>query len=224
MGAFDTWNRRAVRAPVNPMDKSTLVSILPYTLNERKPTIFPGVFQVPSGTVEKPGTLVIGPSSWWKELGEKEPLLEIPVSSFAVADSVVKDYCNSQLGANSIDRKPGIFFVSGEKTPSQIVKDHPKELADAANKQREWYLALIKISDTMWARTQGNPLAISNDARYAAKEMKLDKPWMQDFKTMEMTQCPACGTLRQNQYPVCSNCKTILDPKRFEALGLKVAV
>jgi len=223
MGAFDNYNRRAVRAPVNPMDKSTLVSILPYKLVERKPTIFPGLFIIPEGSVEKPGTLVVGPSSWWKEMGEKEPLLEIPVSSFAVADSVVKDYCNSQLAANTIDRKPGIFFVSGEHDAASVKKNFSKELDAAAEKQHQWYLALIKISDTMWARTQGNPLAISNDARHAAIELKLEKPWLQDFKTMQMDQCPACGTLRQNQYPVCANCKTILDIKRFEALGLKVA-
>lgn len=223
MGAFDLYNRRAVRAPINPMDKCTLVSILPYKLVERKPTIFPGLFEIPAGDINNPGILVVGPSSWWKEMGEKEPLLEIPVASFAVADSVVKDYCNSQLGANTTDRKPGIFFVTGERDAAYIKKNHAKELEDAGRKQHDWYLALIKISDTMWARTQGNPLAISNDARHAAIALKLEKPWLQDFKTMQMEQCPACGTLRQNQYPVCANCKTILDQKRFAELGLKVA-
>jgi len=222
-GAFDMVNRRAVRAPVNPMDKSTLVSILPFMLDERKPTIFPGRFQVPAGTYEAPGVLTIGPSSWWKETDVDQPLLEIPVSSFNVAESIVRDFCNSQLGCDNSKRVPGIFFILGEKDSKTIVKDHKKELDVARDKQKEWYLALVKIADTLWARTQGNPLAITNTARQAAINLGLDKPWMQDFKTMQMENCPACGTLRQNLFPVCANCKTVLDMERYKKLGLAVA-
>jgi len=223
MAVFDMLNRRAVRAPVNPMDKSTLVSILPFQLDEKKPTIFPGRFQVPAGSDTNPGTLSIGPSSWWKELPDDQPLLEIPVSSFSVAESVVNDFKNSQLGFSKGQREPGIFFVMGEKDSKGVLKDHKAELDAAIHKQKEWYLALVKIADTLWARTQGNPLSITNTARQAAIYLKLDKPWMQDFKTLQMENCPACGTLRQNLFPVCANCKTILDPERYKALKLSVA-
>ena len=39
-------NRRTIRAPVNPMDKSTVVSILPKHISERKATIQPGIFEL----------------------------------------------------------------------------------------------------------------------------------------------------------------------------------
>jgi hypothetical protein len=221
---FAPRNRKTVRSPVNPMDKSTLVSILPFEVDEKKPTIFPGRFKVPAGTIESPGVLVVGPSSWWREIDEKQPLLEIPVSSYNVADSIVRDFCIAQLGCNMGDKKPGIFFLLGALDKKTILEKHQSELKAAEEKQKNWYLALVKVADVLWSRTSGNPLAISNDARHAAKFLQLDKPWMQDFKTMQMQNCPACGTLRANQFPVCANCKTILDPERYKALGLKQAV
>ncbi len=222
--AFAIRNKRTVRAPVNPMDKSTVVSILPYEVDEKKPTIFPGRFKVPAGSPEAPGLLVVGPSSWWREIDDKQPLLEIPVSSYNVADSIVKDFCIAQLGCNMNDKKPGLFFVIGEFDQKTLIAKHSAELKLAEERQHNWFLALVKVADILWSRTSGNPLAISNDARHAAKVLRLDKPWMQDFKTMQMINCPACGSLRANQFPVCANCKTILDAEKYKALGLKQAV
>src|SRR6187200_2386767 len=90
-------NRRTIRAPVNSLDKSTVVSILPKRIYETKITIQPGVFEIAPGSMEHPSVLVVGASSWWREVDVDQPLLEIPVSSIQVADSIVKDYCNGLL-------------------------------------------------------------------------------------------------------------------------------
>jgi hypothetical protein len=76
------------------MDKTTIVSIYPNEIIETKPTIQPGRFVIPAGSFEKPSITVVGPSSWWREIDMDQPLLEIPVSSVQIADSVIKDYCN----------------------------------------------------------------------------------------------------------------------------------
>ena len=109
-------NRRTIRAPVNPMDKSTVVSILPKQIYERKITIQPGVFEIKPGTFENPAILVVGPSSWWREVDIEQPLLEIPVSSIQVADSIVTDYCNGLLACNMDTLMPGLFYLPGEFT------------------------------------------------------------------------------------------------------------
>ena len=111
---LNQMHRRTIRAPVNPMDKSTIVSILPKFISERKATIQPGTFEITPGSFEKPALLVVGPSSWWREIDENQPLLEIPVSSIQVADSVVKDYCNGLLACNMSDMMPGLFYLPGE--------------------------------------------------------------------------------------------------------------
>src|SRR3990167_5640556 len=132
--------RRVIRAPINPLDRSTVISIYPKDIVEVKHTIQPGIFKIPKGSYKVPSITVIGPSSWWRELDDSQPLLEIPVSSVQVADSIV------------------------------ILSKHRTELETAKNRQQNWFANLVKIGDTLWSRSNGNPIAISDDMRLAAQE------------------------------------------------------
>jgi hypothetical protein len=217
------FRRRTIRGPVNPLDKTTICSIYPSEIIETKPTISPGRFLIPAGSYEKPSILVVGPSSWWREIDEEQPLLEIPVSSVQVADSVIKDYCNGILGCNMADAMPGLFYVLGEHTVADIQKSYKTELDATLMKQRNWYSMLIKLADSLWARSNGNPLAISDSMRVAAKEMNQLKDWMKDFKMLETVRCKACGGLLNPMYPVCPTCKAINDPAKAKELGLTFA-
>ncbi len=215
-------NRRAILTPKNPLDVSTVVSIYPRTITEQKPTMFPGEFQIPGGSVDNPGILVVGSSSWFREVNENEPLLEIPVSSVLVANSIVVDWRNGIL-ANSPNQNPGMFFVPGEYDKAKLLKEKKNELDLAVKQQRAWFAEQCKIADILWARSNGNPIVISNDARLGAETLKLEKPWMQDFKSLEMGACPACGALRNPAFPICGECKTIVNMEQFKKLGLSVA-
>ena len=213
--------RRTVRAPSNPMDKSTVVSIYPKHIIEKKHTIQPGVFELMPGSYISPSILIVGPSSWWKDVDENQPLLEIPHSSIVVADSIVKDYCNGILGCDMADNMPGLFYVPGAFTVDDIKKLHKEELELANRKQRSWFTALVRMADALWARSAGNPLAISEDMKLAAREMNLvNKDWLKDSMTMELVRCLACGFLKNPLYPICSNCKSISDPVKAKELGL----
>lgn len=213
--------RRVIRAPVNTMDKSTVVSIFPRKICEIKATIQPGRFEIEAGSYEKPAILVIGTSSWWREIDEDQPLLEIPVSSVQVADSFVNDYCNGLLGCDMGERMPGLFYVPGVFTLIDLKLKY-QNLLDKANRvQRAWFGELVKLGDSLWSRTNGNPLAIDNTMRLATEHLQLDaKPWMRDFATMELKNCPACGFLRNSNFPICSNCHIVIDPKAFADLHL----
>lgn len=214
--------RRTMRAHVNPLDKSTVVSIYPHELNEKKPTIQPGEFHLDAGSYEKPAILVVGPSSWWKEVDENQPYLEIPNSSIQVADSIVRDYCNGLYLCDMDTLMPGIFWLPGELTVEIIKKEHKVLLDKALIKQRNWFTALVNKADAEWVKYNGNPLAISGDMRVAAREMNLiNKEWLKDAQTAELVRCLACGFLKNPQYPICANCKTISDPVKYKELGLK---
>jgi len=216
--------RRTIRAPVNPLDKSTIVSIYPKYILERKHTIQPGVFEILPGSYDKPATLIVGPSSWWKEIDENQPLLEIPHSSIQIADSVVKDYCNGILACDMAENMPGLFFIPGEWTAEKIKKEKQAELNAAANRQKNWFTALVRMADALWSRSNGNPLTISEDMKIAARELNLvNKEWLKDSQTMELVRCVACGHLKNPLYPVCSNCKAISDPTKAKELGLQFA-
>src|SRR5215471_15867259 len=209
---MQTAKRALIRAPVNPLDKSTVVSILPKRISERKYTITPGVFEIQPGSIEKPAILVVGASSWWREVDLNQPLLEIPVSSIQVADSIVKDYCNGLLACNMEDQMPGLFYIPGELSHSDVMTKHKPMIERAEHKQRKWFFELVRIADVMWSRTNGNPLSISDDARLGCKILNIqNKPWLGDIQSMELVRCIACGALRNPAFPVCGTCKAIID-------------
>jgi len=217
-------NRRLIRAPINPLDKSTVVSILPKQIDEVKHTIQPGRFIIPPGSYDKPALLVVGSSSWWKETDEGQPMLEIPHSSIQIADSIVKDYCNGILACNMGDIMPGLFYVPGSYDVEKLKKEYKKELDEALVRQRNWFSELVKLGDILWARSNGNPLTISEDMRLAANELNLtNKEWLRDVQVMELVRCKACGSLKNPAYPICPTCKAIDNPELAKKLGLVFA-
>lgn len=208
------------RMPKNPIDKSTIVSVFPQEINERKYTIEPGIFKIPAGRLDNPAILIVGSSSWWSYSGENRPTLEIPVSSVAIADSLIRDL---QFDFSSVDAGPGLFFVPGELNLIDVKVRYKEALEDANNKQRIWFMNLTKIADSLWARANGNPLCISDQMRLAARELNLnDKPWLKDYQTVELEKCFACGSLKNPLYPVCQTCRAI-DPRSEIAKEIKFA-
>ena len=220
---LSSFKRQTIRGPVNPLDKSTIVSIFPKEIREVKYTISPGEFCIHPGTYESPAILVVEPSSWWREIDEEQPLLEIPVSSIQIADSVVKDYCNGILGCNMADAMPGLFYVPGEHTIKTLHASFQHELDKANTRQRAFYSVMIKMADALWARSNGNPLAISDDMRLAANELgQKTKDWMKDYSMVDMVRCMACGALKNPTYPVCGQCRAI-DASHPRAKEIKFA-
>lgn len=216
--------RRLIPAPKNPLDKSTVFSIFPRMISQREPTVQPGFFELGAGTFDKPASLIVGTSSWWKEVDDTQPLLEIPVSSIQIADSIVKDYCNGLLACNMADQMPGIFFLPGEWTADKLKKEQMQILLKYAAFQKKWYLELIKVADVLWSRSNGNPLSISDDARLACRELNIqNKPWLSDLQTAELIRCVACGNLRNANYPVCPTCKAVVDVELANKLQIKFA-
>jgi len=221
----EIFRKRAIRAPVNPLDKSTVVSIYPRAIDEHKPTLTPSRWVIEAGKLTSPATMIVGPSSWWREIDEDQPLLEIPVSSILIAESFVKDWMNGIVGCNMSSAMPGLFYVPGELTVSEIMEKYKKALVEADVKQKAWYAELLKLGDSLWARSRGNPLVITDDMRLAAKELAVSekKDWMSNFQAVGMVRCKACGTLKNPDYPVCPTCKAIDDPEKATKLGIKFA-
>lgn len=212
------------RAPINPMDKSSVISIYPVAFKEVKLTLQPSVYSVPAGTYDNPGILVVGPASWWKMLDEEQPPLEIPQSSVLIAESIVNDYCRGMVACNMQDAQPGIFWLPGEITLVDL-KSKYKDLLDTARaKQKQWYVNLVNMADALWARSNGNPLVIANDMRLAAKELGFDnREWLGAFTNVTVVRCVACGQMRDPSFPVCPNCKAVIDTAAAKKLNLAFA-
>lgn len=223
---FGSRKKKVIRSVRNIYDKATIVSIFPQEITEIKATVQPGEFVVPAGSYERPGILVIGPSSYMRNMDAEEmPMMEIPISAVQMAESIIIDYCNGLIGGDSANSMPGMFFLPGERSLVQILKENRDLLNIARDKQTKWYNELVRIADIDWARSNGNPISVSDQSRLAASELnKKDKPWMQDFKTVELKPCRFCGHLRNDLFPICPNCKQITDTAKAKELGLLVEV
>lgn len=222
--AFPLQGRRLIRGMSNPLDKSTIVSIYPNVVDEVKPTLFPGAWTIPSGTYEKPSVLTIGPSSWFRDFDEQSPIVEIPVSSIQIAESLIKDYCNGAIECDMGERMPGLFFLPGELSVEEVKKNHKPRL-DAANiRQKNWFARLVRLADALYSKSNGNPLVVSDIMRIAANELGLqDKVWLSTFVSAALVKCVACGSLRDPNFPICQSCKTIVDPEKAKTLNLVFA-
>jgi len=207
-------------AEVNPFDKTTIVSIAPFDIKETILTIQPGSFVIPKGSLEAPSITHIGPSSWWKETDPEQPLLEIVVNSLLVAKAIVDDYVSSMNGVTLNVSQPGIFYAPGELTLEDVKKKYGHVLARMNMYQTAWYSFLVKQADSLWARSNQNPLAIDDQSRMAARILQVDKPWIRDFQTVQNVNCVACGNLRNPQFPICPSCKMIVDKDLAAKLGI----
>lgn len=222
-GQLTGLHRRTIRSEVNPYDKATVFSIYPKSIPVCYVTVQPSDYLIPAGKDNAPGRLVVGPCSWWRDIDPEQPLLEIRVSALQVADSLVRDYCNARWGSNMGDSMPGLFYLPGEKTVEEMKKEAGHLLVTAIQKQRNWYRELVKQADSMWARANGNPLAIDDTARIAAHELGLERDWRSNYKATEMVKCVACGQLRDPLFPICSHCHAVIDKKKADELGLVFA-
>jgi hypothetical protein len=214
--------RQTTRQYINEHDKASVISIFPMDITEKKVTLQPATFFVPMGTPDKPSITLIGGASWWRDIQPDEPLLEIPQPASLVAQSVVEDYVIGILGYSKEERQPGLFWLPGVVTEAELKTKYKNELAKSDRLQKAWYMELIKMADAIWARTNGNPIAIADLMRIAAKQTQTERAWTRDFSMVEMTKCPACGAPRNPEFPICGACKTVVDPKKYKELGLAV--
>ena len=216
-------NRPPIRSIKSPTDRATIVSIYPKIIEERKYTIFPNIFIVEPGSYESPSTLIVGPCSWFKSFANGQPAIEVLVSSIEIAESIVKDWTGSLLGADP-DSGPGVFYTAGEITSEIAKTKYALKLTEMRVKQNRWFMTLVQHADSLWARSNQNPLTIADEMRLAARMLNLnEKPWLRDFTLIDKIPCFACGSLKDPNYPVCPACRAI-DSSHPKAKDLKFAV
>jgi hypothetical protein len=213
-------------ARINPLDKATIVSIVPFDILEFKYTLFPGRFFIPKAEDKDFQLLTVGQSFFYQEMGDDRPAIQVPEGALGVAESIVNDFVNAQVGCDMAGCMPGIGYLPGELTKQDFKtkKDLQAFLVDLDEKQTTWFKRLVYIADTLWVRTNGQPASISDTARLAARRLNLiHKEWLKDSHATELVRCPACGNLNSDMVVVCPVCKIVIDPVRFAALGLQFA-
>jgi len=139
------------------------------------------------------------------DLGDKR-IVENRITAREVAEDIAREI-NGDSGEGSFH---GVFVAAGDK-PTEA------ELADARRRLEEFQRRLVASADLEWERTR-NPMFITDLERRAARELKLEKPWLYDSKPL--AECPVCAEKIKHGVAVCRSCGAILDREKAAQYGL----
>lgn len=198
--------------------KATVISILPWEVNEQKPGVFPGRFHIDKAEDGEVSTLILSESTCYA-VTDHDQNISVPViqSALKMADSLVRDYIDAKLAVDE-NSKPGIMAVLGSYTPADAQATFPAEIKDLRTKQVSWFNRLVNIADDAWNRYHQHR-AISDEQRFAASYLKQDKPWNVDVATLSTyVKCPACQQTISAQTLKCPHCQTVIKPAEYAAL------
>ena len=139
------------------------------------------------------------------DLGDRRTM-EFAISAREIAEDLAREI-NGDSGEGSFH---GVFVASGME-PTE------KELEEARGKLDAFHQRLVETADLEWERSH-NPMFITDLERRAARELKLDKPWLYDPRPQ--AECPACAEKIKPGVAVCRSCGAILDREKAAKFGL----
>lgn len=201
---------------------STVVSTLPILINETKPGLVPNNFIIQPAKKGEFTKLVIGVSYHFILNNDpKLPPHAIPEASDVVAAAIVNDLKSSFMGTRSTPQSdgsvaiPGVFWVPGEPTDEEIVKNHKSLLDSAFKNTKAWFQQLVKIADDDWNRHRQRGM-ITDLQRTACTYLGLEKEWDIGTLLLQSSSCWACKSSINPEAIVCPNCKAIVNNKEYE--------
>ena len=139
------------------------------------------------------------------DLGDRRTM-DFAISAREIAEDLAREI-NGDSGEGSFH---GVFVAAGPEPTAS-------ELAEARKKLDAFHRRLVETADLEWERSH-NPMFITDLERRAARELKLDKPWVYDPKPP--AECPACGEKIKHGVAVCRTCGAILDSEKAAKFGL----
>jgi hypothetical protein len=139
------------------------------------------------------------------DMGDRRTM-DYRITAREIAEDIAREI-NSDSGEGSFH---GVF-VSAAATPGET------ELAEARRKLQEFQRRLVAAADLEWERSK-NPMFITDLERRAARELRLEKPWLYDAKPL--AECPVCAEKIKHGVAVCRSCGAILDREKAAQYGL----
>jgi hypothetical protein len=139
------------------------------------------------------------------DLGDKR-IMEFRITAREIADDIAREI-NGDSGEGSFH---GVFVAAGD-SPTDA------ELEEARRRLDEFHRRLVAAADLEWERSH-NPMFITDLERRAARELRLEKPWLYDPKPL--ADCPVCAEKIKPGVAVCRSCGAILDREKAAQFGL----
>jgi hypothetical protein len=216
--------------PSRSNDISTVISMLPYPLNERKPGLVPGVFEIPYCPPNEIVLFNVERCQHSVYLDHNRPRLIVPDPSDLVARSIVEDHKCAMICYEHGIAEPGLGWVWGEylNTPDgkrSLVNDHAPLLKTMTGLQVEWYKRLLQMADDDWARYHQHKF-VTQLQRTAAEVLgQTNRDWMIEHKIEEaLSKCKLCFAQVHPEACICPTCHGILDMERYKREYLNVGM
>lgn len=197
----------------------TVVSFMPIDISEEKPGLVPPRYFIQASDGQIPSVLHVEDGKHFVYLDESRGHLPVRDSPNEVARSIVEDYVSSQPRI-AVDASPGIFWVLGKFSPTEILTKFPAECKLAREQQKRWFASLCQMADDDWNKYHQHT-AISTFQRMVAELIGLEPSqheWMSTTTVLSAEMCPACGTPNKPGLAMCPTCRCVLDPEKFKSL------
>ena len=191
------------------MSKSTVVSLLPIELNEKKPGVYPGHFIIGAAKRDDFEILNVVNSVAHVYMDESRGSMTIVQESETMARSIVDDYINSCIAIDKIEGIfPGLFWVEGEFDKAGIKEKFADKLKSAKDSQGRWYYALIKMADDDWAQNRSHKsiTPLQKLAALAMEEIVGKKEWAAAIDVSAYKACKFCTSQIPSAAVVCPVC------------------
>lgn len=191
------------------MSKSTVVSLLPVAFNERKPGIYPGLFDIEPAPKNGFEILIVGNSVAHVYMDESRGSMTIIQESETVARSLVEDYINSCIAVDKLNEcYPGLFWLEGVFDRADIVGKHADKLAKAKESQNRWFHALVKMADDDWSQNRSHKsiTGIQRHAATALEDFIGKREWNTQVNFQAYRACRFCTSQIPTEALVCSVC------------------
>lgn len=197
---------------VSSQDKSTVISLLPWPVKDKKPAIYPGEFLIPAAEKGDISLIIVGQSVFFITMEGRS--IKSTTPSIQMARSICVDYINDSLDVAE-GAYPGLIYTFGEYTKEEAKKKLALQIAEAEARQRRWFEKLVKDADDNW-NLNHQFKAISDLHRKAAIYLGQEREWTKSFAQMAMTKCPVCQSLVDPKALQCGNCQNVLKPEEYK--------
>jgi hypothetical protein len=201
---------------------STVISLVPFPIDEVKPGLIPGQFHIDASDGKTPVCLSIGDSFFYVYIDAERGNLRVPAPSYQVAKSICFDYLGAQIEARE-ECHPALFWKQGRWTPERALKELSEEIEYFSRVQHTWFEELVKRADDDWEKTRAH-YAISDIQRHALRVIDpanyQRRPWViarPEENKITTTLCPTCGSDVPSMAVVCKYCRFILKPDQYNA-------
>lgn len=199
-------------------DKSTIFSIVPFTIHETKPGLYPGIFHIDACLDDRqPERLLVGASKHMMYIAGKKQPIAIDTASYQIAKAIVDDFLDGQLHTTP-DARPGICWIQGDVPVGDFVSKNIQIFNQLKATQRKWLILQVQKTEDDWKKYHHSRV-VTDQARFAVRALGLPIPeWMTNEEVgMNFVKCPACSTMNDPNNVVCSGCTAVFTADLMKA-------